>query len=153
MCRRSSSSLLACGVLLGALLLGGCGGPKGLYVQGPAIQPSPVSGPVYVADALGQPLQRPTSVGLSDSVGLSGLRWGDWGGAKATASGRLSGGWCAPGCGREPYDVTVVLSGLEKQERVPYYRRATVVPEQPEELPAAAEKVQLQGIRLSVPAF
>lgn len=153
MCRRVLPRVVVCGVLFGVWSLSGCGGPGGLYVQGAAIRPSAVGGPVYVADVLGQPLRRPTSVGLSDSVGLSGLRWAGWGGGTATATGRLSGDWCRPGCDKEPYEVTVTLSGLAKQERVAYYRRATVVPERPEKLPAAAAKVQLQGIRLSVPAF
>ncbi|MFC7306183.1 hypothetical protein ACFQVC_18415 [Streptomyces monticola] len=153
MSRHPFSVRAACGALLGVLLLSGCAEREGLYVQGPAIKPSPATGPVYVADAMGQPLRRPTSVGLTEFTGLSDLRWGDWGGATARATGKLSGNWCLPGCAEKPYDVTVTLSGLEKQERVAYYRRATIVPDRPEELPPSAVKVQLQGIRLSVPAF
>ncbi|MGW0731518.1 hypothetical protein [Streptomyces sp. NPDC002851] len=142
-----------CGAVLLVAVLAGCAEPRGLYVQGPRVTPSQVTGPVYVADSMGQPLRRPTSIGLTEFVSLSELRWGDWGGATARASGKLSGSWCLPGCDDKPYDVTVTLSGLEKQERVAYYRRATVEPGPHEELPKEAVRVQLQGIRLTVPTF
>ncbi|MFE0173739.1 hypothetical protein ACFWZ2_15590 [Streptomyces sp. NPDC059002] len=142
-----------CGPALAAVLVGGCGGPDGLKVEGPALRPSKVTGPVYVADAMGQPLQRPTVVGLTEFVTVSGLKWRDWGGPTARASGKLSGQWCLPGCAKKPYEATLTLSGLERQERVAYYRRATVEPKRPEELPAEAVNVQFQGIRLSVPEF
>ncbi|MFJ2772068.1 hypothetical protein [Streptomyces sp. NPDC087300] len=141
------------GSALAAVLVGGCGGPEGLRVEGGALEPSKVTGPVYVADAMGQPLQRPTGVGLTELVTVTGLSWRDWGGPTARATGKLSGEWCLPGCATKPYEATLTLSGLERQERVAYYRRATVEPKTPEELPAAAVNVQFQGIRLSVPEF
>ncbi len=139
--------------LSGVVLLGACGRPDGLDVRGPAISPSPQKGPVYVADSMGQPLRRPTSVGLSELVTVSELKWSSWGGSAAVASGKLSGPWCLPGCGTKPYDVTVTLSGLQQQERVAYYRRASVVPVDPEKLPPVAMNVQLQAIRLMVPVY
>ncbi|MDG4862067.1 hypothetical protein P8605_28395 [Streptomyces sp. T-3] len=153
MSRSARLALLSCGAALLAVAVSGCDGPQGLHVQGPAISPSKVSGPVYVADSMGQPLRRPTAIGLTEFVTVSELRWGSWGEGTAHATGMLSGQWCLPGCAEKPYEVKVTLSGLEKQERVAYYRRATVEPVHPEELPKSAVKVQLQGIRLSVPAF
>ncbi|SDL05946.1 hypothetical protein [Streptomyces indicus] len=150
---RSRWVLRAAAAAAGLVLLGACGRPEGLHVQGPAISPSPQKGPVYVADSMGQPLRRPTSVGLSELVTVSGLKWHSWGGPAAEASGKLSGPWCLPGCAEKPYDVTVTLSGLQQQERVAYYRRATVVPDDPAALPAEAVKVQLQAIRLNVPVY
>ncbi|MEV5979179.1 hypothetical protein [Streptomyces sp. NPDC052114] len=147
------TTLTACGAALAVVLVGGCGEPGGLRVEGPALRPSKVTGPVYLADAMGQPLQRPTSVGLTESVVLSALSWKEWGGPTARATGELGGEWCLPGCADRPYAATLTLSGLERQERVAYYRRATVEPVKPEELPAAAVNVQFQGIRLSVPEF
>ncbi|WP_199548036.1 hypothetical protein [Streptomyces sp. N35] len=144
-----SAAVAACGV---ALLMA-CGRPDGLHVQGPAISPSPQKGPVYVADAMGQPLRRPTSVGLSELVTVSDLKWSSWGGSTAVATGKLGGAWCLPGCEKELYDVTVTLSGLQQQERVAYYRRASVVPDDPAKLPPEAVKVQLQAIRLTVPVY
>lgn len=149
----SRSTLTAGGAALVAVLAAGCGGPEGLRVEGSALTPSRHSGPVYVADPDGQPLRRPTSIALSESVTVSGLHWQGWGGPTAHAVGKLGGAWCRPGCERKPYDVTVVLSGLEQQERVAYYRRAGVTPVRTGELPEAAERVQLQGIRLAVPEF
>lgn len=148
--------MTACGAALlavVAVLVSGCSGPQGLHVQGPAISPSKVSGPVYVADAQAQPLRRPTAIGLTEFVTVSELRWGSWGDGTAHATGKLSGMWCLPECGEKPYEVNVTLSALEKQERVAYYRRATVEPVHPEDLPKNAVNVQLRGIRLSVPAF
>ncbi|MEU7582351.1 hypothetical protein AB0B50_32745 [Streptomyces sp. NPDC041068] len=141
------------GAGLVAVLVGGCSEPRGLHVEGPALEPSKVTGPVYLADALGEPLQRPTKVGLTEFVTLTDLKWKDWGGPTARATGKVGGEWCLPGCADKPYDATLTLSGLERQERVAYYRRATVEPKKPEELPAAAVNVQFQGIRLSVPEF
>ncbi|NEB81642.1 hypothetical protein G3I40_41490 [Streptomyces sp. SID14478] len=146
----SRSVALACGLALAALAAG-CGGPEGLRVEGNALSPSRHTGPVYVADSLGQPLRRPTAIRLSESVSVSGLHWQGWGGTTARAVGKLGGDWCRPGCRHTPYDVNVVLSGLEQQERVAYYRRATVDPVRPAELPDSAASVQLQGIRLAVP--
>ncbi|MEV7191079.1 hypothetical protein AB0N81_04610 [Streptomyces sp. NPDC093510] len=141
-----------CGAALTAVLVSGCSAePRGLRVEGPALRPSRVAGPVYLADVTGRPLQQPTSVELTEYVVLAELSWRDWGGPTARAGGKLSGPWCRPGCGERPYDATLKLSGLERQERGAYYRRATVEPEKPEELPAAAVNVQFQGIRLSVP--
>ncbi|MGH4029774.1 hypothetical protein ACQB60_12645 [Actinomycetota bacterium Odt1-20B] len=139
--------------MLAVPLVGGCAEPGGLKVEGAALRPSKVSGPVYVADAMGQPLQRPLVVGLTEAVSMSGLSWKDWGGPTARATGKLSGSWCIPGCAKNPYDATLTLSGLEQQERVAYYRRATVEAKNPEELPPSAVNVQLQGIRLLVPEF
>ncbi|QEU93804.1 hypothetical protein [Streptomyces kanamyceticus] len=153
MFRPLKNPAVVCGSALAAVLVGGCAGPEGLRVEGSALQPSKVTGPVYVADAMGQPLRRPTSVGLTEFVTVTGLSWRDWGGPTARATGRLGGEWCLPGCADKPYEATLTLSGLERQERVAYYRRATVEPKKPEELPAAAVNVQFQGIRLSVPEF
>ncbi|MEI5099448.1 hypothetical protein RB200_13650 [Streptomyces sp. PmtG] len=141
------------GAVLAAVLAGGCAEHAGLHVEGPALKPTRISGPVYVADALGQPLQRPTVIGITDDVALSSLRWKDWGGPTARASGKLSGTWCLPGCGREPYAATLTLSGVEREETVAYYRRATVEPAKPEALPPAAVNVQFQGVWLRVPEF
>ncbi|MFD9881564.1 hypothetical protein ACFWZT_08875 [Streptomyces alboflavus] len=143
-----------CGTALTAALCGGCAEHGGLYVEGPALRPSRISGPVYVADALGSPLQKPAVIGLTDDVAMSSLRWKGWGGPTARATGRLSGTWCLPGCSREPYAATLTLSGVERQDAAAYaYRRATVEPERPEALPPAAVNVQFQGIRLLVPEF
>ncbi|MEU8957587.1 hypothetical protein AB0C93_25150 [Streptomyces sp. NPDC048518] len=139
------------GTALAALLVAGCAEPRGLRVEGPALLPSRVAGPVYLADAMGQPLQQPASVALTEYVALTELSWRDWGGPTAHATGKLSGAWCLPGCAKKPYDATLTLSSLERQEHVAYYRRAAVEPKEPEELPAAAVNVQFQGIRLSVP--
>ncbi|MEV3859578.1 hypothetical protein AB0J38_35390 [Streptomyces sp. NPDC050095] len=147
----SRSVLTAGGVVLLAVAVAGCGGPEGLRVEGAAMTPSRNAGPVYVADVVGEPLRRPGEIGLSESVRVSGLHWQGWGGATARAVGKLSGPWCLPECGKKPYDVDVVLSGLEQQERGGYYRRASVQPVRPAELPDAATGVQLQGIRLAVP--
>ncbi|MEU6820526.1 hypothetical protein ABZ921_07855 [Streptomyces atriruber] len=140
------------GVALAAVLAGGCAAePRGLHVEGPALQPSRVAGPVYLADAAGLALQQPTSAQLTEDVVLSELSWRDWGGPTARATGKLGGPWCRPQCSGKPYDATLTLSGLEQQERLAYYRRATVEPKKAEDLPAAAVNVQFQGIRLSVP--
>ncbi|MFP3991896.1 hypothetical protein U9R90_31375 [Streptomyces sp. E11-3] len=136
-----------------AVLAGGCAQPSGLHVQGDAMSPSAEVGPVYVADTRGKPMRQPTAIALSGQVELAELRWADWGGATAVATGKLSGDWCRPECGDEPYEVTVTLSGLERQERIAYYRRATVEPERPEDLPKVAVTVQLQRIRLVEPGF
>ncbi|WP_409236683.1 hypothetical protein [Streptomyces sp. PA5.6] len=134
------------------LALGGCvAEPRGLHVEGPALQPSRVAGPVYMADAAGVALQQPTSAQLTEYVVVSQLSWRDWGGPTARATGKLGGPWCRPKCSDDPYDATLTLSGLEQQERMAYYRRATVEPKKPEGLPAAAVNVQFQGIRLSIP--
>lgn len=146
-----SRAAVLCGTALAAVLVGGCAEPRGLHVEGPALQPSRVSGPVYLADAAGQPVQQPARVELTEAVTLSELSWRDWGGPTARATGKLGGTWCRPGCASRPYDATLTLSGLEEQERVAYYRRATVEPKKADELPAAAVNVQFQGIRLSVP--
>ncbi|MFK4066053.1 hypothetical protein [Streptomyces sp. NPDC029674] len=148
---RATRVAVICGTVLAAVLAGGCAEPRGLRVEGPALRPSRMAGPVYVADASGQPLQQPTAVELTESVVVSELSWRDWGGPTARATGKLAGPWCRPGCRAEPYDATLTLSGLERPEGVAYYRRATVEPEKPEELPAAAVNVQFQGIRLSAP--
>ncbi|WP_157868840.1 hypothetical protein [Streptomyces atriruber] len=143
---------VCCGAVLAAVLAGGCAAePRGLRVEGPALQPSRAAGPVYLADAAGLALQQPTSAQLTEDVVLSELSWRDWGGPTARATGKLGGPWCRPKCSGEPYDATLTLSGLEQQERLAYYRRATVEPKQPTDLPAAAVNVQFQGIRLSVP--
>ncbi|MEU5685539.1 hypothetical protein ACWGKG_26710 [Streptomyces venezuelae] len=135
-----------------ALVLGGCAAePRGLHVEGSALQPSRVAGPVYIADAAGVALQQPTSAQLTEYVVVSQLSWRDWGGPTARATGKLGGPWCSPKCSDDPYDATLTLSGLEQQERMAYYRRATVEPKKPEDLPAAAVNVQFQGIRLSIP--
>lgn len=153
MFRPLKSPAAVCGSALAAVLVAGCAGPAGLRVEGAALQPSKVTGPVYVADAMGRPLQRPTSVGLTEFVTVTGLSWRDWGGPTARATGKLGGEWCLPGCADKPYEATLTLSGLERQERVAYYRRATVEPASPEKLPSSAVNVQFQGIRLSVPEF
>ncbi|MFF1378575.1 hypothetical protein [Streptomyces sp. NPDC058308] len=140
-----------CGVTFAALSVGGCAEPQGLRVEGAALRPSRVAGPVYLADVTGRPLQQPASVGLTESVTLTELSWRDWGGPTARATGKLSGAWCEPGCAKKPYDATLTLSGLERQDYVASYRRATVEPKTPGELPSAAVNVQFQGIRLSVP--
>ncbi|WP_369217922.1 hypothetical protein [Streptomyces flavofungini] len=147
------TAVAVCGTALAAVFMGGCGEPDGLRVEGSALRPSKVTGPVYLADATGQPLQRPTHVGLTEYVTLAELDWKDWGGPTARATGRLSGEWCLPACAKRPYAATLTLSGLERQDRLAYYRRAAVEPGDPEELPAAAVNVQFQGIRLSVPEF
>ncbi|MFD4635137.1 hypothetical protein ACFVYR_36835 [Streptomyces sp. NPDC058284] len=134
-----------------AVLAGGCAEPQGLRVEGAALRPSRVAGPVYMADVTGRPLQQPTVVRLSELVALTELSWRDWGGPTARATGKLRGTWCLPGCAKKPYDATLLLSGLERQDRVASYRRATVEPKAPEELPATAVNVQFQGIRLPVP--
>ncbi|MER5298046.1 MULTISPECIES: hypothetical protein [Streptomyces] len=147
------AAAVLCGAALTAALAGGCAEHGGLYVEGPALRPTRISGPVYVADALASPLQKPAVIGLTDDVAMSSLRWKDWGGPTARATGRLSGTWCLPGCSREPYDATLTLSGVERQDAAAYYRRATVEPVRPEALPPAAVNVQFQGIRLMVPEF
>ncbi|MFD9909337.1 hypothetical protein [Streptomyces sp. NPDC059063] len=147
------TALVVGGTALAAALTGGCADHDGLHVEGPALKPSRISGPVYVADALAQPLQRPTVIGITDDVAMSSLRWKDWGGPTARATGKLSGTWCLPGCAREPYDATLTLSGAERDDAAAYYRRATVEPSRPEALPPAAVNVQFQGIRLMVPEF
>ncbi|MCZ1016300.1 hypothetical protein [Streptomyces noursei] len=122
-------------VLLAALLavvlgvvLGGCGGPSPLLRdEGPAVAPTTRTGPVYVADTVGRPLQRPSALPLGDSARLIGLRWESWGGPTAVAGGRLVGDWCAPECVRTPYRAKVTLSGLQRQEGFAYYSSAGVV--------------------------
>ncbi|WP_030673687.1 hypothetical protein [Streptomyces sp. NRRL B-1347] len=141
------------GTALAAVLAGGCAEHEGLHVEGSALKPTRISGPVYVADALARPLQRPTVFGVTDDVAMSSLRWKDWGGPTARATGRLSGSWCLPGCGREPYEAMLTLSGVEREDSAAYYRRATVEPAKPEALPPAAVNVQFQGIRLMAPEF
>ncbi|MHC0434307.1 hypothetical protein ACX6XY_29670 [Streptomyces sp. O3] len=145
--------LAASGAALTAVLLGGCAQPAGLHVQGDAMSPSPAAGPVHVAGTDGEPTRQPASIRLSEEVELSGLRWEDWGGPTAAATGKLRGDWCRPACDAKPYDVTVTLSGLQKQGAGAYYQRATVEPERPDSLPDAAVRVQLQRIRLAVPEF
>ncbi|MEV0258722.1 hypothetical protein AB0H82_31235 [Streptomyces sp. NPDC050732] len=140
-----------CGTFLAAALVGGCAEPRGLRVEGPALRPTRMPGPVYVADVSGRPLQQPAVLELTESVVVAELSWRDWGGPTARATGKLGGPWCRPGCRDRPYDATLTLSGLERPEGVAYYRRAAVEPEKPEELPAAAVNVQFEGIRLSSP--
>ncbi|MFH8346184.1 hypothetical protein [Streptomyces sp. NPDC018045] len=135
------------------LLLSGCSDPRGLRVVGPAVSPSPPAGPaevtepVYVSDAARRPLQRPASFVLVGSVSLTGLRWTSWGDATAEATGGLSGAWCRPECGRQPYPVKVTLSGLlkeERQNRPAFYSRATLVSDRlPPEKAAELGRVSL----------
>lgn len=136
---RSLPAIACAAALSAALLLSGCADPHGLRVAGPAVSPSPPSGPaevtdpVYVSDAARRPLQRPASFVLNDSVSLTGLRWASWGDATAQATGGLSGVWCEPECEEQPYAVKVTLSGLLKPERRDrreqgaFYSRATLV--------------------------
>lgn len=115
--------------LLGAVLTG-CGGPSPLLRdEGPPVAPSAParSGPVYAAGEAGQPLQRPDALPLGDTARLTGLRWKSWGGPTAVAVGGLVGDWCAPQCVRTPYEVTVTLSGLQRQLGFAYYASAGVV--------------------------
>ncbi|KUL47756.1 hypothetical protein ADL22_09805 [Streptomyces sp. NRRL F-4489] len=109
-------------------VLSGCGGPDPLLRdEGPAVAPPARTGPVYAAGDAGRPLQRPDSLPLGDSARLTGLRWDSWGGPTAQARGGLSGPWCAPACVRKPYEVTVTLSGLQRQPGFAYYSSAGVV--------------------------
>lgn len=139
-----------------ALLLSGCSDPRGLRVAGPAVSPSPPAGPaevtepVYVSDAARRPLQRPASFVLTDSVSLTGLHWTSWGDATAKATGGLSGAWCRPACGEQPYPVEVTLSGLLKQDgpnrqdRPAFYSSATLVSDRlPPEKAAELGRVSL----------
>ncbi len=115
--------------LLGAVLTG-CGGPSPLLRdEGPPVAPSAParSGPVYAAGEAGEPLQRPDALPLGDTARLTGLRWKSWGGPTAVAVGGLVGDWCAPQCVRTPYEVTVTLSGLQRQLGFAYYASAGVV--------------------------
>ncbi|MFI2236999.1 hypothetical protein [Streptomyces chrestomyceticus] len=140
-----------------ALLLSGCSDPRGLRVAGPAVSPSPPAGPaevtepVYVSDAARRPLQRPASFELTDAVSLTGLHWSSWGDATAKATGGLSGAWCRPECGRQPYPVAVTLSGLLRQDgpkrredRPAFYSSATLVSDRlPPEKAAELGRVSL----------
>lgn len=144
---RSPSAVTA--VALTVMLVGGCARPEGLRVEGPALSPSPIEGPVYMADETGEPLQRPTRFEVGESTVLVDLRWRSWGDATAEASGGVSGSWCSPGCADRPFQARIKLSGLKKHAKVAYYSRATVVaaglpPER------AAE---LGRVRLHVPVF
>ncbi|MFK0291735.1 hypothetical protein ACIQU6_14840 [Streptomyces sp. NPDC090442] len=123
---KAAGAVLLTGLLAAALA--GCGGPRPLLRdEGPAVAPSARIGPVYAADTLGRPLQRPDALPLGDSARLTGLHWESWGGPTAVASGGLSGNWCAPQCTREPYRVKVTLSGLQRLPGFAYYSSAGVV--------------------------
>ncbi|QHC20643.1 hypothetical protein [Streptomyces sp. GS7] len=122
---RTAGAAVAAGAVL---LVSGCAGPDALLRdEGPAAARSTRSGPVYVADGTGRPLQRPDSLPLGDAARLTGLHWTSWGGPTALASGGLSADWCAPECFRRPYDVKVTLSGLQRLPDVAYYSSVGVV--------------------------
>ncbi|WKX71369.1 hypothetical protein [Streptomyces sp. XD-27] len=135
---------------LAALGTAGCGGPDDRpHVEGPA--PSLTRGagrPVYVADAAGRPLRRPTNLGITEHTGLFQLSWRNWGRAKAVATGRVSGLWCTTTkCSEDGYPATVELSRLEDRENVAYYTRATV---RSAHLPPD-QAAELRDARLPVP--
>ncbi|ANZ21492.1 hypothetical protein ACH4YO_02370 [Streptomyces noursei] len=124
---RPTAIVTACALaLVMAVGITGCGGPDQPQVQGPAPTRSPAAGPVYVSDTMGHPLIRPTRLGLTEFTSLSHLKWRDWGQPKAVATGEVSGMWCIPGCEKTGYPATVELSGLQRQENVSYYTRASV---------------------------
>ncbi|MEU8976710.1 hypothetical protein AB0D11_47605 [Streptomyces monashensis] len=119
----AAASALAVVLAVGAT---GCGGSDAPQIQGPAPTASPAAGPVYVPDSLGHPLIRPTTLGITEFSTLFHLKWRNWGQPKAEATGELSGTWCTK-CGTSGgYSATVELSGLQRQENVSYYTRATV---------------------------
>ncbi|MFD7661726.1 hypothetical protein [Streptomyces sp. NPDC059788] len=156
--RSLTASACVAALSAAALLLSGCSDPRGLRVAGPAVSPSPPDGParvtdpVYVSDAARRPLQRPASFVINASISLTGLRWSTWGEATAEATGGLSGDWCRPGCGTQPYPVKVTLSGLtkqEKQDRPAFYSRATLVSDR---LPPQ-KAAELGRVSLHTPEF
>ncbi len=126
----------------------GCGEVAPLRVEGAAPQSGATRGPVYAADAMGQPLGRPAHFALTEHASLSSLRWRGWGGPQAVATGRVGGMWCLPGCASSGYPATVELSGLEHHERVSYYTRATV---RSADLPPDRAR-ELRDVPLPVPA-
>ncbi|GGU70877.1 hypothetical protein GCM10010211_40730 [Streptomyces albospinus] len=125
----------------------GCGEPPRLHVEGPVPTPAEQHGPVYVADAMGQPLGRPAHFTLTRHTSLSRLSWRSWGETKAVATGRVGGKWCLPGCGASGFPATVELTGLTQHDRVAYYSRATV---RSSGLPAE-QAARLREVRLAVP--
>ncbi|MFI9262529.1 hypothetical protein ACIGT4_33200 [Streptomyces sioyaensis] len=139
-----------CALLLTAVGVTGCGTSAQPRVEGPAPHPSPASGPTYVSDTLGHPLSRPTGFALTEFSSVSRLSWRSWGGAKAVATGRLSGNWCLPRCTGNGYPATVELSRLQRQENVSYYTRAAV---RSSHLPPGGHDGQsdLSAVRLPLP--
>ncbi|MCZ0970636.1 hypothetical protein O1L55_02170 [Streptomyces albulus] len=114
--------------LLGAVLTG-CGGPSPLLRdEGHRWRRPPRRAAARSTRRGGrEPLQRPDALPLGDTARLTGLRWKSWGGPTAVAVGGLVGDWCAPQCVRTPYEVTVTLSGLQRQLGFAYYASAGVV--------------------------
>ncbi|MBB4894717.1 hypothetical protein FHS39_003775 [Streptomyces olivoverticillatus] len=148
--RPLTATLVAAAVAAGLLggLLCGCADPGGLKVAGPAQTPAATAGPVYVAQAAGEPpLRRPASLEIGGSVRLTGMRWRSWGGPTAEAVGGVSGGWCLPACRDKPYEVRVTLGGLVRQDRSAYYSRATI---EAAALPPEQHN-ELRDLRLYVP--
>ncbi|WP_372410768.1 hypothetical protein [Streptomyces luteireticuli] len=145
----TAATVSALALTLTAVGTTGCGGPDRLHVEGPVPSSArTAAGPVYVSDAMGRPLRRPTSFGVTEHTSLSGLRWQTWGGAKATATGRVSGMWCTTdACTESGYPATVELSGLEDYENVAYYTRAAI---RSSHLPPD-QAAELRDVRLPIP--
>lgn len=117
----------ALGAVLLALAATGCGVEQGPHVEGEAPAVARDTLPVYVSDAAGGPLQRPERFAVSEFASLTSLTWESWGGSEASATGMLSGMWCLPECLEDGgFPATVELSDPVPQERVAYYRSATV---------------------------
>ncbi|MEV0583117.1 hypothetical protein [Nonomuraea sp. NPDC050310] len=110
-------------VVAALLLLSACA--PGVRVEGEA--PVAPRGPVYVLAYMGDALQRPTSLALTEFSGMTGVRWTSWGDERATGTGTLHGTWCRTEaeCARG-LPATLVLSGLRRLERTGYYSRFTV---------------------------
>ncbi|MBH1937539.1 hypothetical protein I5Q34_25260 [Streptomyces sp. AV19] len=148
---RSTTAAAVFSLVLALTAVGvtGCGSPDRLHVEGPApSRTREVAGPVYVSDAMGRPLRRPTSFGVTEHTSLFQLRWQSWGGAKATATGRVSGLWCpTDACSESGYPATVELSGLEDYENVAYYTRAGI---RSSRLPPD-QAAELREVRLPIP--
>jgi hypothetical protein len=115
-------AVLGWAVLLAAA---GCGVGDGPYVEGEAPTVADDARPVYVTDAAGEPLQRPTRFAVTENTAMISLTWDSWGGDVATATGMVTGTWCLPEC-QDGYPGSVELRDPVRGERVLYYSRATV---------------------------
>ena len=129
-------------MLATVLLAAGCGAYQGVRVEGPAPTGAAETRTVYVLDEMGNPLQRPRDLALTEFSSLNRLRWTSWGGATATATGEVSGTWS-----EHAYPAKVTLTGLELRERSAYYGRAEV------EAPGlpADQAAELRDLKLLLP--
>ncbi|GAA3764146.1 hypothetical protein HDA32_004997 [Spinactinospora alkalitolerans] len=99
----------------------------------------------------GEDDRRPEGLVASEFTTFNDLEWRSWERESATARGDLSGTWCLPDCGEDPYEVTVTLDEPEEVDGRLYFTEYTVggSGELPEEMREKMERSD--GGRLILP--